>query len=153
MQTQNASLTGEWSGSKKLYLSGTAEPDNHCDSSLSVHAVAMGKFLELRYTWSYEQHTHEGLLLLASNPETREASAAWVDSWHQSTSIMNLKGSVDAKGAYSLTGSFSVPDSPDWGWRMEITPGDELSIRMFNVTPTGEGTLAVEMQYQQEPFA
>lgn len=155
MQALIEALTGEWSGHKALHLGNPNEPDHRCQSHLSAHPVAMGKFIELRYTWNYEQQNHEGLLLLGST-DSGEATAAWVDSWHQSGSVMSLKGQRTADKQFTLNGSFSVPGGPDWGWRIELDLGQqkdsELSIKMFNVSPEGEATLGVKMHYQQDPY-
>ena len=53
------------------------------------------------------------------------------------------------KGQVRLEGSYSAPQSPDWGWRIEIEIDADASlvIRMINITPEGQEALAVLAQY------
>lgn len=143
-------LCGEWSGTKNLYLSGQPEPDHQSESRLRVRPVAIGRGLELNYDWSHEGQPQAGAMLLV--PAAESANAGWVDSWHQSSSLMHLSGTVDQAGKISLLGSFSVGSGPDWGWRIELTPlGDKgLRLQMFNINPASQqADLGVSIEYRR----
>ena len=104
---------GTWTGEKELYL--TPDPDDVrlCNAILTARSVAHERFLELRYAWSFKGTPQEGLLLFGVDPETGLASGAWVDSWHQSGSIMSLSGKAGARGEAELLGSYAAPPGPD----------------------------------------
>jgi hypothetical protein len=145
-------LLGEWTGSNLLRLSWLTPSDFHSSSCLSVKLVAKGKFLSFTYTWSHENVSHEGVILLGHDDQQAVATAAWVDSWHMSSKIMSCQGAIDAQGAINLRGSYEAPPGPDWGWRIVITPksGKELQIVMYNISPEGAEDLAVQAEYKRE---
>ena len=75
-------------------------------------------------------------------------AAIWIDSWHMNDKLMVCRGVVDSSGRLSVRGPYEAPPGPDWGWRIEVTPGDTgLTIAMWNVTPEGEESRAVEATY------
>jgi hypothetical protein len=53
--------------------------------------------------------------------------------------------------ALSVRGTYAAPPGPDWGWRIDVTPGGEgLRVIMHNVWPEEQGgkeELAVEAVY------
>ena len=51
-----------------------------------------GCFNEFAYTWSIEGAPREGVLLLGYDEQVALATAAWIDSWHQSARVMHLSG-------------------------------------------------------------
>jgi hypothetical protein len=140
---------GEWTGTNLLRLSWLNPSDFHSPSQLTVAPAAQGKFLTFNYTWSHEDKAHAGLILLGYDTAQALATAAWVDSWHQSAKLFNCQGSIDAAGTVDLRGSYEAPPGPDWGWRIVITPGaaESLQITMYNITPEGEEDLAVQADY------
>lgn len=144
-------LIGDWTGTNLLRLSWLTPSDYHSSSRLAVSPVAKGKFLSLTYTWSHEEVSQEGLILLGYDDKQEIATAAWVDSWHMSSKIMSCQGTIDAQ-AIVLHGSYEAPPGPDWGWRIVITPksGKELQLVMYNITPEGAEDLAVQADYKRE---
>jgi hypothetical protein len=144
-------LLGEWTGSNLLRLSWLTPSDYRSSSQLSVAPVAKGKFLSFTYTWSHEEVSQEGVILLGCDDKQEMATAAWVDSWHMSSKIMSCQGTIDAQGAIDLRGSYEAPPGPDWGWRIIITPkaGKELQMVMYNITPEGVEDLAVQADYKR----
>jgi hypothetical protein len=143
---------GEWTGSNLLRLSWLTPSDYHSPSRLSVQPVAKGKFLMFTYTWSHEDVSQEGVILLGCDAQQEVATAAWVDSWHMSSKIMLCEGVIDSQGAINIRGSYEAPPGPDWGWRIVITPksGRELQIVMYNISPEGAEELAVQADYKRE---
>ncbi|MGH7599586.1 MAG: DUF1579 family protein [bacterium] len=144
-------LLGESTGTNLLRLSWLTPSDFHSSSRLSVKPVAKGKFLTLTYTWSHEDVSQEGVILLGYDAQQEMVTAAWVDSWHMSSKIMACEGSIDTQGAINIRGSYEAPPGPDWGWRIVITPksGSDLQIVMYNITPEGAEDLAVQADYKR----
>lgn len=101
------------------------------------------------YKGSIQGKPHEGLALYGYNNKQGIFQSAWVDSFHNSTSILLSLGKIVA-GVYSGLGNYeSNEGSPPWGWRTEIRmdTSDSIVISMFNITPDGKETLAVETKY------
>ncbi len=144
-------LFGDWTGSNLLRLSWLTPSDYHSPSVLSVKPIAKGKFLNFTYTWSHEEVSQEGVILLGYDAQQEVATAAWVDSWHMSSKIMACKGKIDPPGVINIRGAYEAPPGPDWGWRIVITPksGKELQIVMYNISPEGAEDLAVQADYHR----
>lgn len=145
-------FVGRWSGTHRLYLSWLPEPEFESASELTVRPVARGRFLEVEYTWSHEGTPHAGILLLSWSGEAGPAHGGWVDSWHQTGSVMLLTGEARAGGSADLRGSYSVEGHPDWSWRIEVSPkpADEFELRMYNIAPEGTEELAVCAEYRRK---
>ena len=142
-----AAVTGDWTGTKSLYLSPPPEPPASSRCTLAASLVAGGSFVQFNYTWSYDGADQTGVLLFGYDEENA-ASAAWVDSFHMSSRIMYCTGTA-ADGAVSVRGSYAAPPGPDWGWSMTIkaAPTTELQLVMHNISPEGEEYLAVEAKF------
>jgi len=86
------------------------------------------------------------VIILGGDNKTDSVNAFWTDSWHMAHQLMLCEGTLRDDGSISVKGYYKVPDHPDWGWRTEIIPGyDSFRYLMYNVTPDGEETIAVEM--------
>jgi hypothetical protein len=112
-----------------------------------VALVAQQKFLSVRYSWEYEGAPQDGLLLVGFNSQGQVEQAVWVDSWHMNDQMMLMSGESSSGGTVTLSGSYPAPPGPDWGWWIEIGPGDEASLKvlMHNVSPEGKPDPAVEI--------
>ena len=144
-----AGLSGEWKGTKRLYLNGESGPEKSSASRLTIAKAARETFLLLDYTWKYEGDRHEGVLLLGYDEKQNSATAAWGDSWHMRNKVMQCTGTVDANGAFSVRGSYEAPPDADWGWRIALTlrTVDSLGIVMHNISPDGMEDLAVRAEF------
>ncbi len=144
-------LKGQWTGINRLYTTWLPQKEHISNSLLSAREVAQGKFLELTYSWSHEGKDQEGVLLLGHDTDKNIATAAWIDSWHQSSRVMALSGSVDDEGAADLLGSYEAPPDPNWLWRIIVTPisATEMGITMFTFPPGGKEEVAVRMDYRR----
>ena len=147
-------LSGEWKGIKRLYLNGTRGPETICGMRMSIAAAARGCFDEFAYTWSYEGKACEGVMLLGFDAAADLATAAWIDSWHQSARVMHLSGTRANERTISVRGDYAAPPGPDWAWRIDIgvpkiEAPDLLSIKMFNIDPEGKEALAVVMELER----
>ena len=142
-----AACAGRWSGTSTLQdpMRGIAEDS---ESAATVTPVLGGRFVRLDYTWAYDGKPQEGSLLVGFNPTSSELSAHWIDSWHNGFGVMACTGTAGEDSGISVRGSYAAPPGPDWGWRIDITPGgDSLRVTHYNVTPEGEEALAVDSHY------
>ena len=141
------SLVGEWTGSNRLHLGDwhPVKPIHDSDATASVTERIGGQFLEIAYTWEHEGKTCEGVLILGGESKAETVNAFWADSWHLAHKVMMCEGS-EVGGKVSVKGSYKVDGHPDWGWRTEILPGqEEFRYNMYNLSPEGEESIAVEM--------
>jgi len=146
-------LVGKWRGVNRLFTTWIAEnPVRETISIAVIELTARGRFLKIEYDWTYDETVQEGLILLGDDKETDSIKAFWIDSWHLSDKFMVSEGIRASDGTISLKGFYAVPDHPDWGWKTIIEPERDnlLKINMYNVSPEGEETLAVEMELKRQ---
>ena len=145
----SSKFIGHWQGTYRLVMSWLPNPDFISVSNMTVKSVANDKFLALSYDWQHEGASQDGLILIGNISKQAGVTASWVDSWGMSGKIMNCYGAINEQGDIVLQGSYEVPDNPDWGWRIEIPcPTDHtLQIKMYNLSPEGEESLAGDANY------
>jgi hypothetical protein len=141
-------LPVEWIGSNKLWV----PPDNQLFESQSIAEISsyiQAQFIALSYTWSIEDAPHEGLVIFPANIDENASKSLWLDSWHMNNDIMTCKPKIIDKGIL-LVGAYPAPPGPDWGWQIMIESEamDLLRLRMINISPEGEKSLAVEAEYE-----
>lgn len=145
-----ASLTGKWEGTNKLNLPWLPDPVVESRSTADIQFRALEQAIEIVYKWEYEGKPQEGVIMISTNKNSDQTTAVWTDSWHSANVLMVCIGTVSNEGTVNVKGSYSVPDHPDWGWRTEILPkGDTFKYLMFNVSPEGEETWAVETEFRK----
>jgi hypothetical protein len=128
-------FAGEWEGRNRVQPDPNSE-GNESSSRLTVTPILRDTFVRIDQTWSWKNDPQFGSMLIGFNPKTGEASMHWVDTWHNGRGAMALKGKFDQQGRLVLHGHFSVENSPDWGWRIEIYRRERrLIIDMFCVNP------------------
>ena len=139
-------LVGNWKGMNRLNFgehSGT--PVIESASTAEVVERSGGQALEITYTWEYEGKSQEGFLLISCDAGMETVKAVFTDSFHLANDLMICKGSAKPDGGIDVSGNYTVPGYPEWGWRTEITPGDDsFTYKMYNVSPEGEEEWAVE---------
>ena len=139
-------LSGTWKATNHLWLTPDTPPRESL-SSANLSIAAQGKFFQLSYTWADDGKPQDGVLLAGPDP-AGQYRAVWIDSWHLQNIIMHLVGLPSDDGGFSVTGRYSSPPGPDWGWRITIAPQKEsFTLRMYNITPDGEEALAVKAIY------
>ena len=148
-----SACAGSWRGTSTLQDPGTIQPDTS-PSTLTVTPVLGGRFVRLDYTWSYQDKPQEGSLLIGFDKEADTVTAHWIDTFHMSNKVMACTGPSPEGSTLSVRGSYAAPPGPDWGWRIDLTPEEEGTLRMvmFNVWPESEGgkeELAVEASYRR----
>ncbi|MCB0826823.1 MAG: DUF1579 family protein [Armatimonadetes bacterium] len=140
---------GSWHGKSKLHQS-WLEGDQkiqECDSEFHIDLSEKNDYALITYRWAYDGKPEEGALMLMGASKGDKHTGSWADTWHMNSAIMKLSG-YQEEGVVKLTGSYAVGDSPDWGWRIELYPtADKLTMKMFNITHTGEEVWAVEAVY------
>jgi hypothetical protein len=144
-------LSGSWQGLSTLHNPETNMPEES-PSTLQWTPILSGRFFRVEYTWQYQGTPQEGLFIIGYDPDPHEVTLHWVDTWHMGDSVMACRGKADESGGINVLGSFSVPGSPDWGWRIALQPGPQDSLRlvMHNITPDGQEYPAVEAVYSRE---
>jgi len=146
-------LVGRWRGLNRLHTTWIPEnPVRETVSRVLIEQTARGRFLKIEYDWTFEETLQEGLILIGTDRNAESVKTFWIDSWHMGDKFMVSEGGRQENGAISVKGFYAVPDHPDWGWRTVFEPENENSfkITMFNVTPEGEESPAVEMQLQRQ---
>ena len=143
-----ASLAGEWKGKNRLhYPPGSVSESN---SKATVSLRISGQFLGIAYSWEHDGKPQEGLLIIGCDNKTDAVQAVWTDSWHMSHKFMLCDGTSNGDGAINVSGVYQVEGYPEWGWRMTVEPkGDAFTYMMFNVSPEGEETVAVESEFER----
>ncbi|HLK60135.1 MAG TPA: DUF1579 family protein [Chthonomonadaceae bacterium] len=138
-------LAGTWQGKNLLWLS---EQPIESVTTATVRMAAGGTCLCIEYVWSYEGEAPEGMLLIGSQG-AGAVQGIWRDSWHSSAEFLISDGKAEGPGDVQILGHYSAPTGPDWGWRTHLrTDGeDRFEITMVNISPDGEETQAVRMEF------
>lgn len=144
-------LVGNWNGINRLHLGDWGPtPLHESEGAATISERVGGQFLEIAYTWEYEGKQKEGVIILGGDNKTDAVSAFWTDSWHLAHQTMLCDGLESGDGSVSVKGTYKVEGYPDWGWRSEIAATDGgFEYKMFNISPEGEETLAVEMDMKR----
>lgn len=141
-------LVGAWKGTSRLHVPWMAEKLKESESTASVHSKMNGQFLYIEYKWMFDGEPQEGLLIIGCDPKSDAVQAVWTDSWHSKNVLMLCNGNRIEEGGITVTGHYSVPDNPDWGWRSEIIPkANSFRYAMYNVSPDGVEEIAVETEF------
>lgn len=140
-------LVGTWRGKNLLWLS---EEPIESETTATVRIAAGGTCLCIEYDWSYDNAPEQGIILLGSRGGDA-VQGIWRDSWHSAGEFFISDGAVDGARAVQVLTSYSAPESPDWGWRTHVRADgeDRFEILMVNISPEGEETPAVLMDYRR----
>jgi hypothetical protein len=142
-----AACAGQWQGTSTLEDPHSGIADESA-SIATVTPVLDGRFVRIDYTWSYQGKPQQGSLLVGLQKKAGIATGHWIDSFHNGEKVMACTGSAADDGTVSVRGSYQAPPGPDWGWRIDVTPGaDTLRIVHHNVWPEGKEELAVDSRY------
>ena len=147
-------LIGVWAGENLLRLSWQTPSDFHSRGELTAATAIKEKYLSVNYLWSHDDAPHEGLILLGFDADNQTVNAVWIDSWHSNTKPLALSGTINDDKTIDIRGNYEVPNHPDWGWRIVITPAaDGLQMTMYNISPEGEEDLAVQADYKSRAYS
>ncbi len=141
-------LVGEWQGAKQLWLS-PEEPAQQSVATAQITPLGKGQFMEIRYTWAYEDKAQDGMLLLGRRQQDQVLQAVWLDSWHMQDVLMRCEGVDGPLDGLSVIGAYAAPPDPDWHWQIDILPQSSTTFQllMHNISPSGEKMLAVQIDY------
>ena len=143
---------GNWRGTNTLQDPHSGGADES-PATATVTPLLGGRFVRIDYTWVYQGTPQEGSLLIGYLKKAGQVTAHWIDSWHMGAKAMALLGLAPDGATLSVRGSYEAPPGPDWGWRIDLTPGDDgrsLRMVMHNIWPEGKEDLAVEAAYARE---
>lgn len=140
-----SACSGTWEGTNRLHDPHTSAPEDSAATGTLTRLLG-GRFLRFDYSWAYQGTDQEGSLLIGYQSDRAVVTVHWIDSWHMSEGVMPCKGVVGTDGAIDVRGTYAATTGPDWGWRIELRPtGDEtLRLTMHNVDPDGNEQTAVE---------
>jgi hypothetical protein len=123
-----------------------AQPAHGSRSAATVRTLAGGRFVQIDYRWSLEGKPQSGSMIVGGN--AADATMHWVDSFHQSTKVMDCRGTIRKGGVVDVRGTYAAPPGPDWGWRTVLAPRrGGLHLAMYNVWPDGREDLAVDASW------
>lgn len=145
-------LAGNWSGINRLHLPWIEDaPLKESKSEASVKTVAGKNYVQIEYDWVFDGQKQDGVLMFGFEKNSEIVNAVWIDSWHQTADFMPSKGKGKNR-KITFKGFYKVPDHPDWCWRtdVEIESKDSFKIIMYNVSPEGNESLAVEMFFSRK---
>jgi len=143
---------GLWRGKSQLNLP-FLPPEkrvSESDSSLHIDTDQHDSYATVTYNWQYEGKRQEGTILLCESAKSKSVQLAWVDSWHQNTAVMHLTGEESETGLVKTKGTYPA-GKETWGWTIEFQiAGEQLTMKMDNVTPSGEAVWAVKASYKRD---
>ncbi len=152
VHAQLVRMAGQWEGRFRIWF----EPGKLADESVqrgSIRVLLGGRVLLHEYTGRCNGELTEGVALIAYHLDEHRYETAWAESFGTGTSIMFSTG-VSGDPRLSMLGSYGDGQGgPRWGWRTAIEQPDDntLDLRMYNITPTGDEALAVEVNYRRLP--
>jgi hypothetical protein len=153
-RAQLSEFVGQRSGVNRLWLS-PEDPVRESETTASIALAARESFATIKYTWEEGGQPQDGLLVVRNVPEPSLEEMMWIDSWHTGGKFMLFRGEADNKGRISAVGTYPAPPGPDWGWRiiLEAATADRIRIVMYNISPDGDESLAVEAEYSRTSAA
>jgi hypothetical protein len=139
---------GEWEGRSRVWF----EPGDPVDDSVirgTIKPLFDGRFVMHEYTGSFQGKPIEGLTIYGHYLKTGKFQSLWLDTFHVGTTMMLSDGVGGDR--VNVLGHYGGEEDPSqaWGWRSEIIQenSDQLTLLAFNITPDGEETPAMQIDY------
>ncbi len=138
-------LVGSYAGTAKTFIE-PGKPPLEASIEGQLDAILGGRYVRFEYSSSLSGEPLAGGLTLGFDLTEKRWMAVWLDSFHTGTAPMFSTG--DGGAPLSVLGSYAFEGAESrWGWRTEVH--DEalptLTLRMFNIAPSGEEMLGVEL--------
>lgn len=130
---------GEWHGHVRIWFDPTSEVIEAAITATTSYILG-GKTLQVDYKSNVNESRSDGLMILGQDMSTNKRCLSWVDTFHTGGNV----GLFAAQEDGSLYGTYAAGEEV-WGWRIRIHEGDELRFEHFNVMPSGEEYLGVEV--------
>ena len=148
ISSELAGLAGTWQGKNLLWLY-DPQPIKSATTA-TVRLAAGGTCLCIEYVWSYEGEAQAGMLLMGSKG-AEAVQGIWRDSFHSSAAFLISDGKAEGLGGMQVLGHYGAPPDADWGWRTCLRADGEdcFEIAMVNISPGGEETPAVRMEFER----
>ncbi len=145
-----AKLAGRWKGTAATWFEPAAKPEK-AELTAQGRVLLDGRFARLDYRSRVMGKPHAGSFLFGFDTTTKLPVAAWIDGFHNGTTIMDCRGDrPPARGRYSVLGSYPDGQGGRWGWRTEVKPKqDTLVIRAFNIPPGQPEARAIEIRLRR----
>jgi len=144
---------GTWEGPTRTWFDPSGAPEE-TRTHARVEPLLGGRFVRIDYRGTAMGRPHAGQLLLGFDRAEGQYTAAWVDSFHMSASMMASTGAPREDGRVCVLGGYTaaqcdeqgVTQKQRWGWRTVIHQPDEdtLVLESFNIWPEGREDRAVE---------
>ncbi|MDB4943276.1 MAG: hypothetical protein JWP97_2810 [Labilithrix sp.] len=148
-----AGLAGRWTGTARTH----ADPEDPAAAEVAawdgtITMLLGGRFLRFTYVSRAMGQPIAGELTIAYEKDDRLFRMSWIDSLHTGGSILvsaservledAARAPISASGTY-----FAGEGQPRWGWRTEVDDRTDgaLHIRMFNVIPGSDESIAVDI--------
>ncbi|MEO6594371.1 MAG: hypothetical protein ABIP94_06430 [Planctomycetota bacterium] len=128
-----------WTGENELWLDPLG---NTALKSPATLKIEKGK---ITYTWSHEGTVHSGTITVGD-------VVHWHDTFHMAKGT-DCKPIAGAWGLMQLWLTWSMGNSPEWGWRIGLfqRSANALVLQMTVVMPSGEEGRAVRMALTKTP--
>ncbi|MCP3101057.1 DUF1579 domain-containing protein [Myxococcus sp. K15C18031901] len=143
---------GRWEGPTRTWFDPAGAPEES-HTHARVEALLGGRFVRIDYQSTAMGKPHAGQLLVGFDTGEGQYTAAWVDSFHMSASMMHSTGAPREDGRVCVLGSYAASMCDDqgvtqkqrWGWRTVIhqPDADTLVVESFNIWPEGREDPAV----------
>jgi len=143
---------GLWKGNSRLNLPWLPADKQVSESNSSLHIDSDGNntYATITYNWSHEGKRQEGTIILSESTDSKAVELGWVDSWHQNSGVLHLVGEESDSGSVKVKGTYGPAKEP-WGWTIEFQrAGNQLSMNMDNIKPSGEAIWAVKATYSRD---
>ena len=90
-----------------------------------------------------------GLVIYGYNENKNRFEIAWIDNQHMGSEIMFSTGE-NKNDIFSVWGKYGAGDQV-WGWKttIEFKNAGNVIIRHYNITPDGQESIGVEIDYKK----
>jgi hypothetical protein len=142
-------LKGFWYGKKTIWESPKVEPVI-CPIIAMVESKKGGEYFSIPYFWRLKDNSQSGLFSIIKKGANNAFECVWSDSWHNPEHDLKLTGALYADTFFSFLGQYCLNNN-NRSWKIKITSHtrDVIQFLMYNISPSDEEFLAVDIQIHQ----